>query len=80
LYRSSQFAQRGFCADCGSTLSMHEEVLADRMLVTVGSLDEPGRVHIDDHVWTKDQVSWFRIDDGLPRFATHSSRVPTKAV
>jgi hypothetical protein len=79
LYQSSEFAQRGFCANCGSTLSMHEEVLADRMLVAVGSLDEPNRVHIDDHVWTKDQVSWFRIDDALPRFNTNSSAVKTKA-
>ena len=70
LYQSSEFAQRGFCATCGSTLSMHEEVLADRMLIAVGSLDEPNQVHIDDHVWTKDQISWFRIDDGLPRFKT----------
>ena len=23
-YRSSTFAERGFCSDCGSTLSMHE--------------------------------------------------------
>src|SRR5262245_10486258 len=79
LYQSSEFAQRGFCAGCGSTLSMHEEVLADRMLIAVGSLDEPDRVHIDDHVWTKDQVSWFRIDDGLPRFRTNSSAVKTRA-
>jgi hypothetical protein len=49
------------------------------MLIAVGSLDEPNQVHIDDHVWTKDQISWFRIDDGLPRFRTSSSRVPTKA-
>jgi hypothetical protein len=79
LYQSSQFAQRGFCANCGSTLSMHEEVLADRMLIAVGSLDEPDRVHIDDHVWTKDQVAWFKIADGLPRFDTNSSAVATKA-
>lgn len=79
LYQSSGFAQRGFCANCGSTLSMHEEVLADRMLIAVGSLDEPNQVRMDDHVWTKDQISWFRIDDALPRFRTSSSRVPTKA-
>jgi len=80
LYQSSEFAQRGFCADCGSTLSMHEEVLADRMLIAVGTLDEPDRVRIEDHVWTKDQISWFRIEDGLPRYSTNSSRVPTRAV
>jgi hypothetical protein len=78
-FQSSAFAQRGFCADCGSTLSMHEDVLADRVLIAVGSLDEPNRVHIDDHVWTKDQLSWFKISDGLPRFDSNSSAVPTRA-
>jgi hypothetical protein len=79
LYASSEFARRGFCGTCGSTLSMHEDVLADRMLIAVGSLDEPARAKIEDHVWTKDQLPWFRIDDGLPRFAANSSRVPTQA-
>ena len=77
-YQSSAFAQRGFCSNCGSTLSMHEEVLADRMLIAVGSLDEPGRVRIDDHVWTKDQIPWFKIADDLPRFQTNSSAVATR--
>jgi hypothetical protein len=78
-YQSSEFAQRGFCANCGSTLSMHEEVLADRMLIAVGSLDEPDRARIDDHVWTRQQVSWFKVADDLPRFDTSSSAVATKA-
>ena len=80
LYQSSEFAQRGFCENCGSTLSMHEQVLAERMLVAVGSLDEPNRVRIDDHVWTKDQISWFQIADSLPRFRTNSSAVATRAI
>ena len=58
VYPSSEFAGRGFCETCGSTLSMHEDVLADRMLIAVGSLDEPERARIDDHVWTKDQLPW----------------------
>ena len=78
-YRSSQFAERGFCARCGSTLSMHEEVLAERVQIAVGSLDEPARARIDDHVWTKDRVPWFDVNDGLPRFETSSSAVKTKA-
>jgi hypothetical protein len=78
-YRSSEFAERGFCPACGSTLSMHEDVLMDRVQVTAGSLDEPERVRIDDHVWTQEQVSWFRIDDRLPRFPASSSAVPSKA-
>jgi hypothetical protein len=78
-YRSSEFAERGFCARCGSTLSMHEEVLAERVQIAVGSLDEPGRVRIDDHVWTKDRIPWFDVADSLPRFRTSSSAVETKA-
>lgn len=78
-YRSSEFAERGFCAKCGSTLSMHEVVLADRVQVTVGSLDEPKRVSIDDQVWTRDQLPWFRLEGKLPRFETSSTAVPTKA-
>lgn len=78
-YQSSEFAQRGFCPLCGSTLSMHEEVLDDRVQVTVGSLDEPGRVRMDDHVWTQEQIAWFEVEDELPRFDKSSTAVPSKA-
>lgn len=78
-YRSSADAERGFCARCGSTLSMHEEVLPDRVQVTLGSLDKPDAVKPDDHVWTESQVSWLRLVDDLPRFAGSSSAVPSRA-
>jgi hypothetical protein len=58
---------------------MREEVLPDRVQVCVGSLDDPDAVHIDDHVWTSEQVSWFRIDDDLPRHAGSSTAVPSRA-
>jgi hypothetical protein len=78
-YHSSQFAERGFCATCGSTLSMHEQVLSERVQIVVGSLDEPARVRIDDHVWTQEQIPWFQISDQLPRFPTSSSAVASNA-
>ncbi len=59
---------------------MHEEVLGDRVQVTLGSLDKPERVHPDDHVWTQDQLSWFEINDQLRRFPQGSSAVPSRAV
>jgi len=46
------------------------------MPVRRGSLS---RVHIDDHVWTKDRIPWFDVADNLPRFRTNSSAVDTKA-
>jgi len=78
-YRSSEYAERGFCANCGSTLGMRESVLADRVQVCVGSLDEPERVGVDDHVWTRSQLPWFDTTDPLPRFSKSSSAVPSKA-
>jgi hypothetical protein len=79
-YRSSHDAERGFCAVCGSTLSMHEAVLADRVQVSLGSLDRPDLVRPDDHVWTRSQLPWLELVDGLPRFATVSDAVPSRAL
>ncbi len=79
-YRSSRYAQRGFCAVCGSTVAMREAVLADRVQVCVGSLDDPQLARIDDHVWTSEQVSWFKIEDDLPRFLKSSTAVPSDAL
>jgi len=58
---------------------MHEEDLADRVQIAVGSLDEPERVRPDDHVWTKDQIEWFEVSDDLPRFQTSSDVFANKA-
>ncbi len=79
-YRSYSAAERGFCDRCGSTLTMHETVLDDRVQVTLGSLDRPERVRPDDHVWTEDQLPWLRIEDDLPRFSRNSSAVPWRAL
>jgi hypothetical protein len=75
-YRSSSEAERGFCDRCGSTLTMHEAVLGDRVQVTLGSLDRPEDVRPDDHVWTVSQLPWLDISDDLPRFSQNSSAVP----
>lgn len=79
-YRSSAEAERGFCARCGSRLTMHEAVLPDRVQVALGSLDRPEDVRPDDHVWTKDQLPWLQVVDDLPRHPTISDAVPSRAL
>ena len=76
-YRSSGEAERGFCARCGSTLTMHETVLQDRVQVALGSLDRAADVRPDDHVWTTSQLSWLTVVDDLPRFPRFSDAVPS---
>jgi hypothetical protein len=78
-YRSSEFAERGFCPECGATVSMHEEALPDRVQICIGTLDKPESVHVDDHVWTQQRVGWFDVRDDLPRFERSSSAAPSKA-
>ena len=78
-YRSSRFAERGFCATCGSTLTMHEEVLGDRVQVALGSMDRPDLASPDDHVWTRSRIAWFEIADDRPRFEKNSDAVPSDA-
>lgn len=58
---------------------MHEEVLADRVQVTAGSLDHPGHFFPDDHVWVDDQLPWIKICDDLPKFQQSSSAAATMA-
>lgn len=79
IYRSSEWGGRGYCPTCGSSVTMHEDVLADRVQVTLGSLDKPDDAQADDHVWFKEHVTWLRIDDDLQRFETSSDAVPTDA-
>jgi hypothetical protein len=79
-YRSSRYAERGFCSKCGSTIAMREEILADRIQVCVGSLDSPESVSINDHVWVGEGISWFKIEDTLPRFLENSSAVASKSL
>lgn len=78
-YESSRYATRGFCPDCGSTLSMHEAVLGDRVQVTLGSLDCPQRVRPQDHVWVRSRIPWFEVADDLPRFERSSTAVASQA-
>ena len=42
IYRSSEIAERGFCAFCGTPLT-YRLIGRDRISVTIGSLDQPGR-------------------------------------
>ncbi|CAN5380609.1 GFA family protein [soil metagenome] len=47
-YRSSAFAQRGFCAQCGTPLT-YESDGYERLDLTIGSFDEPGAFFPVEH-------------------------------
>jgi len=70
LFRSSSFAERGFCGACGSPLVFQYLPKPERIGIAIGSLDQPERVAPETHWGVESQISWLAIDDGLPRKRT----------
>ena len=69
FYKSSETAERGFCADCGSPLIMR--VFDSQTLgLMVGSLDHPEDAQPKKHMGIESQIPWLTIDDALPRKTT----------
>jgi len=67
-YRSSAYAMRSFCPRCGTQLTFESDAYPDEIDVTICSLDQPERVPPQDHTRTSSQLSWVKLDDGLPRY------------
>jgi hypothetical protein len=65
-YPSSARGTRWFCGDCGGALYMTDPQ-ARSVGVTLGSLDEPGRLKPTVHGWISARVPWLEITDDLPR-------------
>jgi hypothetical protein len=69
FYAASAIARRGFCPSCGTPLTFeyHDSPNID---LSVGSLDEPGRVRLASHFGVESRVASFHRPDGLPEKRT----------
>jgi hypothetical protein len=65
LYRSTPYAERGFCRDCGSPLTFRY-LRSDWIAVSIGSLDHPELVRPEMHWGIESAVPWSTLHDGLP--------------
>jgi hypothetical protein len=68
-FDSSSRAFRQFCRDCGTQLTFQYHATPDSIDVTLASLDDPAAIRPADHIWTRRQIAWVELADGLPRFA-----------
>ena len=59
---------RGFCPDCGSSLTYAAERFPNYVQIHVGSLDDPDSIMPRAHVHHEEKVAWFEVDDELPRY------------
>ena len=70
-YQSSAQVTRGFCAQCGTSLTYRNSARAAEIDVTPATLDDPERLAPRAHIWMRDRLSWAVPGDSLPRFATN---------
>ena len=66
-YRSSEWARRGFCAECGSVLFWDDG--GDLVGINAGSLDQPTGLKLANHIFVDDKADYYEIDDDLPKSA-----------
>lgn len=66
-FKSSEEAQRGFCATCGTQISFTANFLPGLIDVSIGSLDTPESIKPALHYWYSKHLSWAEFADDLPR-------------
>jgi len=57
----STWAERAFCARCGTQLTYTSEDHSDTFDVTTCSLDAPEAFPPDSHEWTAEKLSWIEL-------------------
>jgi len=67
-YASSESVVRGFCRDCGTTLTYAHRARPDEIDVSVATLDEPASLEPESHIWVSHKVPWVALDGALPRY------------
>lgn len=63
-YRSSSFARRGFCKECGSSL-FWERTKSGSISIAAGTLDAPTKLKTIRHIFVADMGDYYKIADKL---------------
>ena len=68
IAKLTDFAERLFCGLCGSPIATRLDHQPDEIDVTVATLDDPEALAPEFHIFCKSELSWARVEDGLPRY------------
>lgn len=69
-YKSSDWAERGFCVECGANL-FWQMPNRDTISVLAGSLNGDTGLKTTRHIFVADKKDYYEISDGLPQFDTY---------
>ena len=69
-YRSSDTAERGFCARCGGNLFWRPTTPgSDTTSIMAGTLETPTGLRLMQHIYTADKSDYYQINDAVPQRA-----------
>jgi hypothetical protein len=71
VYRSSEIAERGFCAVCGTPLT-YRLIGRNHISVTIGSLDSPADIAPTEQIGVESALLWFAGLAALPASPTEN--------
>jgi hypothetical protein len=74
-FRSSAAVERGFCRDCGTPL-YYTVLDKNRISVSLGSLDDPDRVEVEEQFGIESRLALFGRLHLLPEASTEASNPP----
>lgn len=75
-YESSPGAIRGFCTNCGTSLSYEGEVMPGLIDLTIASFDEPATLAPDIHIWNRYRLPWQALENGAVAFEELPEQAP----
>ena len=67
--RSSSFGRRASCAECGTPLYMQVDHQPETTDFSVATLDDPGAIAPEFHIFWSSKVGWFNPGSDLPKHA-----------
>lgn len=71
-YPSSDRVERVFCPRCGATLFSRAIDGRGVIGVSLATLDEPGALAPDEHIFVDEKQPWLHLDDGLPQYPRYA--------
>lgn len=69
-YRSSNWAERGFCVECGANLFWRRKD-SDQVSILAGSFEGDTGLKTSRHIFVADKKDYYEITDGLPQYDSY---------
>ena len=64
---SGKTIAREFCPRCGSPLFLKLAMYEKNLVIKAGSMDDPSWLEPQAHLWTRTEMPWAHLEDGLER-------------